>query len=705
MGIEMFGSGKSSAKQGICRKRPVWEIMMKRKTFVIIAYLSLTVLFSAGGVLGAEELLKTEKNVFKTDEMIKVLFSGAPGSDSDWICIVPAGTPDNEAGDYKSMPPGLTKGFLVFDAPQPGKYEARAYYNYRSRGYAVSARYPFSVVAAEKTEPAAAAAAGSVPLRTEKNVYKYGQMVKVVFSGAPGSEGDWICIVPAGAPDTEAGDYKYVPKGSGSGSLAFSVPQTGKYEVRAYYNYSRKGYIVSARYPFSVVEQDDAGAAAAPPGTEGGVIAAPIPADTDAQKTVASIPAAQDQQKTADAVAEKKPEPEIVRQDIAPSGYTLEYMPVLASVTAGSFEAALALADKNYQLSQDKGAKQDKHLKLLERGKVALAARKYDQCIADLQEAEKRFLTIEGTVSITEGLGSLATDDTVAEYEPEMHEKLMIPPYLVLAYLGKGDFEGARVERNKTISRIHQYIEENPERAYLENPFARLLSAVVYEMDGKTDDAKIEYRKMNRDDEIARLEAKKEKSTDLIVFADVGTAPRKYEVKFEPTTVVAAGGSLTLGFVYAAYNATEAKITDCAVNINGKAVGKTGSIFDLEKTIFSQYERNKSAMMAKLVARMTGKAAAQVAAQMVAEQALKNVPFGGLFAKVAIGVASRQWIAAEKADLRSWITLPRQIQYLRINELQPGEHEITLEYNGKSQVHKVNLEEGKISVIYFCAAG
>jgi hypothetical protein len=547
---------------------------------------------------------------------------------------------------------------------------------------------------------------GAPLVRTEKNIYKSDEMIKVIFSGASGNEEDWICIVPAGSPDTEGGDYKYMPKGLSQGALMFLPPSPGKYEARDYYNYRRQGYVVSARYAFSVVNQDQAGdVAILPEDKPQPEIAATLPEEKTEQGTVDTPPENKDQPEIAATLPEKKVESEIVRLSIPPSGYTQEYAPVVSHLSIGAFDIALDHADKNYQASQGKdGAKQDKHLKLLERGKVALAARKYDQCINDLQEAEKRFLTIEGTISITEGLGSLVTDDTVQEYEPEMHEKLMIPPYLVLAYLGKGDFDGARVERNKTINKIHQYIEENPERAYLENPFARFLSAVVYEMEGKYDDAKIEYRKIKYDDEVSRLEKRKEKATDLIVFVDVGMAPQKYEVKYGPTTIVAAGGSVTLGFTYAGYNAVESAIANCQINIDGNQIGKTNNIYDLEKTIFGQYESNKTAMMAKLTARMTGKAAAQVGAQMIAEKALERIPFAGLFAKVIIGVASRQWIAAEKADLRSWITLPRQIQYIRINELKPGEHTITVEYNGGSQVHKVTMEEGKIRVAYFSAA-
>ena len=37
------------------------------------------------------------------------------------------------------------------------------------------------------------------------------------------------------------------------GSLIFDPPSPGEYEVRAYYNYRRNGYVVSGRYAFSVV--------------------------------------------------------------------------------------------------------------------------------------------------------------------------------------------------------------------------------------------------------------------------------------------------------------------------------------------------------------------------------------------------------------------------------------------------------------------
>ena len=117
--------------------------------------------------------VKTDKDIYSAGETIRVNFFNAPGNQRDWLCIVAAGSPDNEAGDYKYMPDRVSEGVLTFNASLPGKYEVRAYYNYSRNGYVVSARYSFSVVdmaspaklviSAEKTKPIESPAVTAFP--------------------------------------------------------------------------------------------------------------------------------------------------------------------------------------------------------------------------------------------------------------------------------------------------------------------------------------------------------------------------------------------------------------------------------------------------------------------------------------------------------------------------------------------------------------
>ena len=86
---------------------------------------------------------------------------------------------------------------------------------------------------------------------TDRNIYYYGEKIRVYYYNAPGYSRDWICIVPAGSLDTEAGDYQYIPR-RGRSVLIFKSPGPGRYEARAYYSYSPARYTVSARYDFTV---------------------------------------------------------------------------------------------------------------------------------------------------------------------------------------------------------------------------------------------------------------------------------------------------------------------------------------------------------------------------------------------------------------------------------------------------------------------
>lgn len=117
---------------------------------------------------GAAPQVKTDKDIYSSGERINVNYFNAPGNTRDWICIVAAGSPDDEAGDYQYMPRGVVQGVLTFDSPPPGKYEARAYYNYSRNGYVVSARHGFSVGSVVPPAPPATASPADPAMGAEK---------------------------------------------------------------------------------------------------------------------------------------------------------------------------------------------------------------------------------------------------------------------------------------------------------------------------------------------------------------------------------------------------------------------------------------------------------------------------------------------------------------------------------------------------------
>jgi len=239
------------------------------------------------------------------------------------------------------------------------------------------------------------------------------------------------------------------------------------------------------------------------------------------------------------------------------------------------------------------------------------------------------------------------------------------------------------------------------ERAYLENPFARYLTALMYEMEDRKDDAKIEYKKLKWDHEIARLESKTGKTTDLVILMDIGLAPQKFQTKWGPAPIPGVG---VVGYAYAEYAPTPTRITTCNINIDGKSAGSAKLLYDLENTIITQYQRSKPDIQAKIMARMTAKAATQFAAKMAIKEVAKNIPFASLFAEVAVDAAGAAWIAAEQADLRGWLSLPKKINYLRVTGLEPGEHTISIDYGCGVETKNIRVEKDKINIAHFVYA-
>lgn len=133
---------------------------MKNNSVATIIILMVIVFYCRAVCAETGQQVKTEKDIYEPGETIRVSFDNAPGSSHDWICIAAADARDNDAGDYKYMPGGISKGELTFDAPAPGNYQVRAYYHYSRNGYVVSARHSFSVV--DKASPAKPAAAQEI---------------------------------------------------------------------------------------------------------------------------------------------------------------------------------------------------------------------------------------------------------------------------------------------------------------------------------------------------------------------------------------------------------------------------------------------------------------------------------------------------------------------------------------------------------------
>ena len=362
------------------------------------------------------------------------------------------------------------------------------------------------------------------------------------------------------------------------------------------------------------------------------------------------------------------------------------------------YDEALANLDELVKDASDR----DYYLLLLERGKVNLAAGRYDSAIVDLQAAERRFLDIEATTSVAGAFKSMLVNPTMGEYESESHEKIMIGSYLLLAYWLKGDRDGAFVERNRLVGRLKQYTDglSEKDRAILDVPFARYLAAVLYEIEGRADDARIEYEAIDRHKPGTVPGAVDPMLRELVVFAEIGRAPVKVSTEIRGYLQKDGGG--IMGFFYLPGNSAPQMFAlgglgDLALDkpgvlftfafpqcirqervvrhgklvIDGVEVGEMSPLDDLETTAYAAYEKDLGATLIKAAFRTYLKTVAQT--KLGDTDDAKGVAFN---------VLGKVLAAVDRADTRSWQTLPAEIAFYRM-ECPPGTHTIQIRYFGE----------------------
>jgi hypothetical protein len=371
----------------------------------------------------------------------------------------------------------------------------------------------------------------------------------------------------------------------------------------------------------------------------------------------------------------------------------------------------------------DEAAGRDQYLFLLERGKVNLAIGEYDSAIVDLQAAERRFLEIEGTSSIGDWIKSALVNPGMGEFQPEPHEKILINAYLLLAYWLKGDREGAFVERNRTIVRLEQYLEgfTGEKQEKFEVPFARYLNALLYEVQGRVDDARIEYDIVGKLNPDAVPKEINPHLTEIALFAEVGRAPVKVSTEirgylrkeggvllgfftlpdgtpFQYATGVPGSFSLDntgvlFTFAYPQYVRQERIVEHCIMVIDNVEAGEAIPLDSVEKTALASFEERLGMILIK--------AALRTALKVGAQTKLKDEG-GGLAADILGKVLS----AVDRADTRSWQTLPAEVRLFRL-EVEPGSHEVYVKYFtadgtclGVSRKVTVDVEKGGKGIVY-----
>lgn len=308
------------------------------------------------------------------------------------------------------------------------------------------------------------------------------------------------------------------------------------------------------------------------------------------------------------------------------------------------------------------------------------------QIAGQYQDSTKSYLAADRLAeavdynSVSRIAGSMLLSEEMKQYKGDTFERIFINAQLALNYLQMGNLDDALVETRRMNEKYVKLRSEDKQSFEL-NPFAKYLSAVIWEADRKYDDAYIAYSEAykldptiqglkedlirsaklsRRDDEYKRWKKAfpevVEKSEwydkglgEVVVITQLGWGPRKVFSREDVTWPALAHVS--------------SRTTSVRAEVGG-LIADSRLVYDVESAAIKTLREDYGALVAR---RLAGKVTKAVAADQLRQ---KNELLGAL-AWVAMN-------ATDRADLRQWSTLPQTVQFIRL-WMKPGNYQLNLQ--------------------------
>jgi len=374
----------------------------------------------------------------------------------------------------------------------------------------------------------------------------------------------------------------------------------------------------------------------------------------------------------------------------------------------GQYDEALAA------LERQGGAQRDQALTLLNKGMVLRMVGDF-RASNEALEAAKGLMEELSAISLREQAATFIINDAAHAYVSEEHEQVLVHLYQALNYIALGDLDNARVEALQVDLKLRQQAERRKDD-YIEAAFARYLTGMIYEDLGEWSDAMIAYRKSYEAylkypklysvnppqalkfdllrlaqhlglteelrryrkefgiEQLATHEQWREQG-ELVFLLHNGLAPAKRE---HSVAVIDPGSGHVVRISLPYYDSRPAAVSAARLTAADHQ-GRTEVFEDVQAIA----RRTLEARLPAITARSIARAVVKGAVSRVAREGARDQKSGGdalAAAVVGLGVEIAG-VLTERADTRSWATLPHNIQLARL-ALPPGTYTVKVELLG-----------------------
>jgi len=406
--------------------------------------------------------------------------------------------------------------------------------------------------------------------------------------------------------------------------------------------------------------------------------------------------------------------------------YSSSFSVIQNDLAARQYDAALQVIDKQ------SNNKKDQVLYLLNKGMVLRMKGDYAASNQAL-EAGKDEMERLYAASVSENTLSFIVNDATVSYSGDDYEQVLVHLYMALNYLQLGQLDDARVEALQVDVKLREIGEKIPNSKLIEDAFSLYLTGLIYEDRGEWSDAMISYRqaytaykKYQQDyavpmptllkydllrlakreglkDEFSKFSKEFDIDTDqldaniadsvsgkkgqgeLVFVLSNGLAPIKRE-KVISTLDPTSGTLVNIALPY--YESRMNNVVAARMTVADKQANAV-LVENIDAIARSSLEARMPAITARSIVRAVVKVAANRSVQSAAQKSNNNdAAMAGLIGAMVVQVAT---LATERADTRSWLTLPANIYLARLS-LPPGTYDIKVDLLGIND-HVVDTRE------------
>ncbi len=353
----------------------------------------------------------------------------------------------------------------------------------------------------------------------------------------------------------------------------------------------------------------------------------------------------------------------------------------------GDPDTSLAIAEK-------KDPEHKEIVASLEKGMLRRMTNDYSGSNKIFEVAKQEIEKLYG-ISITENIASLTINDTFRGYEGDRFEQLLLHAYMAMNYIQQEKFDDARVEMLQANIKMMEWGDEPEEDAFL-----RYLEGIIYENLNEEDNALISYRKaltvykekggqhyppipiilkkdllrllsengLNSEFDKTKIELDmaaykpveiNSQFGEVVVILNNGLAPIKSEAALP---IFSTEVQQNLRIAFPVYRDVKDILYKPAIEVDQQQI-----TMDMVEDIDALARYSLNQKMPGIMARATARAVVKYNTQ----QSQQDGSFAGLLLTVTN-------LVTERADTRSWTTLPQAIQLQRIR-LPVGEHQMDIQ--------------------------